>query len=234
MKNNAYVMFLDNMYEDDWQALSKIDKEDRVVFLINKDGYIPYQTIPYFMKMKSVPEMQPFADANDTALSFFLGCQCGSISGSCYVIGPEDKLGDIGDFVDTVIGDRQIIIRLCESLEDALRDKRSRNEKKEKKSDEENETEYCETDASELPDDDFEMELEPAPEKFVAALSKLSPRNFDLLEYKDQIYECVKKEFESVVDTFQFEVNVHIGEPDAAKVYELLKDHIEDLKMVCE
>ena len=251
MANVFIIMDTNEMTDNDWLCAKKLDKNDRLIFMVSSSGMIPYQSIPYFCGLKKEPEIYPFADADIYAFSIFVGMQCASIvNGKCYIIEAASQGKDFSDLdgICFKTDKNTINVKLTASLEDAFADKKGSPKKRtikketlEKENDkledslarteisiEENRDTELEV-SSDFNSNDFSSENDTSdcPEAFSKKLALLYP---SLSKYENEIYESVNESTEGVLSTLEFHLNMRLGEDTGCKVFEQIEKDYEILK----
>ena len=230
MSNLFIIQNTNDMNDDDWAIMKKIDKADSIMFLVPSSGLIPYQALPHFYGLKKEPEIYPFADVEPMALSFFIGLKCSNLgTGKCYIITNEDVFSELDELVFD-FDKCSIEIKIMENLEDAIKDKKGTRQKKVAATSsttiiaEETSPTIAPTTTE---TDDVVAEL---PEKFIKLLQKYSSPTVNLLSDKEILAECVQNSSEGVLDTLEFQIKIQLGPDYAEKYIPLLGDHLEELQ----
>lgn len=234
---NLFVLDTQTLNEADWQALKKIDKSDNLILMVSQSGMLPYQIIPHLFSLKKEPEVYPLMDLKPLPLSFFLGMQCATLSnGKCYVVSTRTDLNNLND-TEIEYGKISIKVSLFDTLEAALLDKKN---DKSKKSKAETTTSLSlssiENGVEESPireEDDSVSDIRGSlalSDAFIGLLKRFSTADVSLVEYKEIIAECVLDSSEGVISAFKYMLKIKLGDDLGEKVYDLLGEHIEELK----
>lgn len=235
--SNLFVMLETNeMNDDDWIAAKKIDKADSLIFLVPSTGMIPYQIMSHFYNLKKEPDIYPFADTDILALSFFLGLKCSNLgTGKCYVITSGHPIAELDEY--SIEFDKvSIEIKIMDSLEAALKDKKGNKAKKttttitaENIKKEENEEEIIDENNAKQEETEIKSPNEVS-DSFIELLRKFSSPTVNLLSHKEELAECVRNSSEGVLDTLEFQIKMQIGLDYVEKYLPLLEDHLEELQ----
>ena len=234
-------MDIGDLTDGDWNAIKKIDKADKLIFMIPENGLMPYQSINHFYDMKTKPLFFPYADSEITIISFIIGTQVsGLMNGKCYIISAANFLFALDGFIFTQ--DKQCVeIKIFDTLENAVADKKGGSARKNKSTtasaigtvslgvnvDSDIVLEEEMTKIDNTSEDDVVVSME-----FRNLLQLYSTPGVNLLKYATVLYESVQNTTEGVLSTFEFQLKMRLGEDIAVLVYPLLENHIEELKKV--
>lgn len=246
MANLFVIMKTEEMSENEWGFLKKLDKSDRVVFLAPAHGMLPYKTLQYFYELKNKPEIYPFLDMDTYSLVFFIGMQAASIvNGKCYLITENTFLNSSQNALIS-FDKTSVEIKIMDSLEKAIADKKgTATGTKGKRTTSATAPSELEAEADVLEDEpveetaisdgftNFEEEVSGnvvvTPE-FRALLQRYSTTSVNLLKYENILAECAMEYTEGVLSSFEFQLRIKLGEEKASSIYPLLEEHVQDLK----
>jgi len=232
MGNLFVILETETMTELEWQLTKKMDKNDHLIFMVPTSGMLPYQVLPYFLNLKSEPDIFPFADADPLALSFFLGSQCSGINnGKCYIITSRNDLYELDD-TEFILEKEKFSVKISvfSNLEDAISDKKEAKTKKVKTSAEKVQKETAVKEENKESVDEVSSAFS---NEYISLLRKYSTSSVNLVKYQDVIAKCAMNATEGVLSTFEFQLSVELeNESLAEEIAKLLEDHIEEIKSV--
>ena len=120
-KSNTYIFEVSQFTEEDAELGQKIDKNDRIIFMPNESGMIPYMLVPALLSWKVSPIFMEPVDGpmDEKALAFLLGLQsagCNGFLNICMENNPFQALDD--NSFETEKG--MVTIHCCSNLKEAL------------------------------------------------------------------------------------------------------------------
>lgn len=230
---NTYIFEVDQFTEEDAQLGKQFDETDRIVFMPNENGMIPYMLVPAIMSWKVSPVfLEPTeGPADEIALAFLLGLQSSGCDGSlniCMENNPFQALDECSFETDKGMA----TIHCCSSLQEAFeRSDVNVEEREEEPEPDEKPIFTKKQDVSYGIGKEDESSFAQAPKSFVKKIEELQGEtDLDLLGHVNALYECVKNAPEGVQPALNFQLGMRFKEEVVPELSDLLSEYDTELK----